>query len=80
MGVTEPYEFIGLGAMGVTKPHEFIGFGAMDVAKPLEEVGMFGEIELQENRFGALWPGLRGWRFSETNITKLVRGFAVHQF
>ncbi len=28
MDVTNPYEFIGFGAMGVTKPCKFIGFGA----------------------------------------------------
>ncbi len=33
MDVTNPYEFIGFGAMDVTKPYEFIGFGAMDVLR-----------------------------------------------
>ncbi len=31
MDVTNPYEFIGFGAMDVTKPYEFIRFGAMDI-------------------------------------------------
>ncbi len=32
MEVTEPYRFIGFGAMEVTKPYEFIGFGAGNTA------------------------------------------------
>ena len=28
LDVTNPYEFIGFGALDVTKPYEFIGFGA----------------------------------------------------
>ena len=27
--ITNPYKFIGFGAMDVTKPYKFIGFGAM---------------------------------------------------
>ena len=35
MKVTNPYEFIGFGAMEVTKPYEFIGFGAWEGPRSL---------------------------------------------
>ncbi len=33
MDGTEPYKFIGFGAMDGSKPYEFIGFGAVDFLK-----------------------------------------------
>ncbi len=39
---TEPYKFIGFGAMEVTKPYKFIGFGAMEVTKPYKKLDRLG--------------------------------------
>ena len=43
MTATQPYKFIGLGAMTATKPYKFIGFGAMTATKPYKFIG-FGAM------------------------------------
>ncbi len=67
MDVTNPYKFIGFGAMDVTKPYKFIGFGAMDVTKPYKFIG-FGAM-CGCSLWGLLWPVFGSAAGEATDIT-----------
>ncbi len=50
MDVTEPYKFIGFGAMDVTKPYKFIGF-----VSPQTEGGTERRMERGQSKGNGQW-------------------------